>query len=158
MLLKRPENDVAPVNLLLVEDDDFEAAAVKRAFLKARISNTIIRASDGEEALDILEGRHPEKSISSPLIALVDINMPRMGGMEFIAELRKRPHLSSLICFVLTTSSDPDDVSEAYALNVAGYIVKQTAGEDFSNLLNLLGDYWVTVQMPCSPAPHPVPS
>jgi len=147
-----PSIETEPVNILLVEDDDFEAAAVRRAFQKARVSNMITRATDGEDALAILENRHPEVSVKGPLIALIDLNMPRMGGLELIRKIRANPRLSNLVCFVLTTSSDEADIESAYSEHVAGYIVKETAGQDFARVLNLMSDYWLTVQMPRTPA------
>ncbi|KIC16118.1 MULTISPECIES: response regulator [unclassified Leisingera] len=146
-----PPEQMQPVNILLVEDDDFEAMAVRRAFAKARLSNQITRAHDGEEALEILEQRHPEVSVNGPVIMLIDINMPRMNGHELVEAIRSRQALRHMICFMLTTSREPRDVDRAYQQNVAGYIIKETAGHDFSNLLNLLGDYWITVQLP---TPH----
>ncbi|WOI57922.1 response regulator [Palleronia sp. LCG004] len=150
MLRDLSSKDLSPVNILMVEDDDFEAKSVTRAFRKARLQNTIVRARNGVEALEILEGRHADLSLDWPLIVLIDINMPQMNGHQLIAEIRSRPALKRLVCFMLTTSTAVADIEQAYDYNVAGYIVKETAGADFTRLLNLLGDYWLTVQLPRS--------
>lgn len=134
--------------ILLIEDDDFEAKAIRRAFRFTKITNRITRAGDGIEALEILRGQHPEKSVGDPVILLVDLNMPRMNGIEFLSEIRKDPKLRKLVAFVLTTSSDDQDINSAYDLNVAGYILKTSAGDDFKNLTTLVDGFWTTVRMP----------
>ncbi len=141
------EDGLQAVDLLLVDDDDFEAKMVTRAFRGSRIGNRIVRAEDGRMALDILTGRH-ELTVSHPSILLVDLNMPRMNGLEFLQEIRADARLRKLVAFILTTSNDERDKAAAYDLNVAGYIVKQNAGTDFRKLVMLLEDYWATVQLP----------
>ena len=79
---------------------------------------------------------------------LIDINMPRMNGLEFLRELRSDPQLSKSVAFILTTSSDDRDVAAAYELNVAGYIVKDRVGEEFINLVSTLDGYWKIVDLP----------
>lgn len=136
------------VKVLLVEDDDGDAKAVKRAFSKAKISNPIIRAIDGVEALEILRGENGQEKIQPPFVTLIDINMPRMDGISLIKELRKDNKLKHTICFVLTTSSKEEDKIAAYDLNVAGYILKETAGQDFLKLIEMLDCYWKIVELP----------
>lgn len=140
--------NLVEAEILLIEDDDFEAKAVRRGFAQARIGNRITRAEDGIEALKLLRGELPEKTIGRPVILLVDINMPRMNGIEFLSEVRKDPTLRRLLAFILTTSEDERDIASAYDLNVAGYIVKSSAGADFKNLITLISDYWTTVHIP----------
>lgn len=135
-------------NLILVEDDDVDAKAVIRAFKKSRIANPIVRAIDGFDALDLLRGQNGRERPQGPNILLVDINMPRMNGIQLIQKLRQDPRLQSSICFMVTTSKRDEDVAAAYDLNVAGYIVKQNAGEDFLNLIGLLEHYWRVVELP----------
>ena len=137
-----------PINLMLVEDDDGDAESIERAFRKAKIVNPIVRAVDGVEALEILKGVNGKAKPSSPHILLVDINLPRMNGIELIQELRADPELRQTIAFVLTTSKRDEDKAAAYDLNVAGYITKATAGEDFSRLVSLINIYWCMVELP----------
>ena len=133
------------IKVLLVEDDDGDAKAIKRAFSKAKIANPIVRAIDGVEALELLRGNN---AITKPFIMLVDLNMPRMDGISLIKEVRGDNKLKHAIIFVLTTSKKDEDKIAAYDLNVAGYILKERAGEDFLNITELLDAYWRIVEMP----------
>lgn len=130
-----------PINILLVEDDDGDAKAVLRGFQKKKIHSKIIRAVDGEEALDILKGRNGKENISPPYILLVDLNMPKMNGIELIKRVRNDPEICQAIVFIFTTSNRDEDKAACYDLNVAGYIVKSTEEEDFLNLVNMIGSY-----------------
>ena len=115
------------VEILLVEDNDFDVEAVKRAFRKAEIVNRLHSAVDGVEALDKLRtsgGPHDK-----PLLILLDINMPRMDGFEFLNALRGDEQLRKSVVFMLTTSSYGADRERAYASNVAGYFLKENLGD-----------------------------
>jgi CheY-like chemotaxis protein len=136
------------LSIVLIEDDDGDAKAVRRAFQKAKIANIMLRAVDGVEALDMLRGTSGKEKIPAPYILLIDLNMPRMNGIELITTLRGDGELRHSIIFVLTTSKRDEDKVAAYDLNVAGYIVKETAGRDFLNLVNLVDCYWRIVEMP----------
>jgi CheY-like chemotaxis protein len=83
-----------------------------------------------------------------PYLILLDLNMPRMNGIEFLAELRSDPQLRSSIVFVLTTSNAEEDKVESYGYNVAGYIVKSEVGHRFVNLITMLGHFWRIVEFP----------
>lgn len=132
------------MNLLLVDDDPVEVEALRRAFKKAGTLNSIFSAGNGEEALMLLRsGAVPE-----PRIILLDLHMPRMGGLEFLGELRRDPDLKSEIVFVLTTSAAQEDISAAYGYHVAGYLLKDEAGEGLCGLANWLEQYWITVEIP----------
>jgi CheY-like chemotaxis protein len=140
--------NIRPVNIVLVEDDDGDARAVRRAFQKAKIANPFVRAVDGLDALDILRGANGKEKVAAPYLLLVDLNMPRMGGIQLIRALRADEQLRQSIAFILTTSSSDDDKEAAYDLHVAGYIVKATAGQDFLNLADLVDCYWRIVELP----------
>ena len=137
-----------PVTIVLVEDDDGDARAVQRAFRKAKVANLMLRAVDGVEALTMLRGTNRKEKTASPYILLVDLNLPKMNGIEFIKKLREDEDLRHSIVFVLTTSKRDEDKMAAYDLNVAGYILKETAGQDFLKLVNLVDCYWRIVEMP----------
>lgn len=137
-----------PLNILLVEDDDGDAKAVQRAFTKVKIANAISRAEDGVEALEILRGENGREKLKSPYILMIDLNMPRMDGIQLIQELRKDPKLKQALVFVLTTSKREEDQIAAYNLNVTGYIVKETAGQDFINLAHMIDSYWRIIELP----------
>jgi len=132
------------ITLLLIEDDDIDAMTVKRSFLKQRIANPIVRAYDGVEALDLLR----TKTVIRPLIILLDLQMPRMGGIEFLQELRADEDLKDLVVFVLTTSKSEEDLVKSYHQQVAGYFIKGEVGESFLDVVNVLDNYWKVVQLP----------
>ncbi|PCI58350.1 MAG: two-component system response regulator [Gammaproteobacteria bacterium] len=130
--------------ILLVEDDDIDAKIVERAFNKLRIANPIIRAKDGVMALELLR----DGTVPSPYIILLDLNMPKMGGLEMLEVLRGDKCLSKSIVFVLTTSKDDEDKIAAYNQNIAGYIVKERLQNGFDELVKLLDYYWRIVELP----------
>ena len=140
--------DTKPIKILLVDDDEGDAKAVQRAFTQARIANPFRRAIDGIDALEILRGENGKEKIKAPVLMLVDLNMPRMNGIELVGALRADPALQKTIVFILTTSYRDEDMAAAYDLNVAGYIVKEKAGEDFLRLSNLIDSYWRIVELP----------
>lgn len=133
------------VSILLVEDDDIDALAVQRGFKKLKLANPIIRTKNGLEALQLL--RSPE-SIQRPYVILLDLNMPIMGGIEFLQNIRKDENLKDAIIFVLTTSSADQDLVAAYNENIAGYIVKSDVKGGFDKVINLLDCYWRVVMLP----------
>jgi CheY-like chemotaxis protein len=137
-----------PFTILLVDDDDGDARAVARAFSKAKIGNQMVRAVDGMDALDILNGANGKTKPARPVIMLVDLNMPRMNGIQFVQALRSDPRLQHSIVFILTTSKRDEDKTAAYDLNVSGYIAKATAGADFLSLVTLIDSYGCLVELP----------
>lgn len=132
------------VNILLVEDDEVDVMNVKRAFRKNNISNPLMVAHNGLEALKILN----DDSKPTPRIILLDLNMPRMGGIEFLKELRADEHLRKISVFVMTTSNEDSDKIEAYKLNVAGYILKPLSMDRFINAVSTLNSYWTLCEYP----------
>jgi CheY-like chemotaxis protein len=136
--------DNKEVTILLVEDDDVDAMTIERAFKKLRIGNTIVRACDGLEAFEILN----DAGIASPFIILLDLQMPRMNGLEFLEALRNDPKHASSIVFVLTTSKTDEDMISSYKHNVAGYFLKNSAGDEFLDIVNVLDGYWKIVHFP----------
>lgn len=136
------------VTVLLVEDNVIEQEAVRRAFRRERIGNPVVSAVDGVEALALLRGSKAAEGVPRPYLVLLDLNMPRMSGLEFLAELRADPELKDSIVFVLTTSRSDEDRVASYNLNVAGYIVKSDVGAGFIRLIALLDHYWRVVEFP----------
>jgi CheY-like chemotaxis protein len=135
------------VHILLVEDDEVDIEAIRRAFRKHGLSNPISIARDGHEALALLRGETAEK-LGSPYMILLDLNMPRMNGHEFLDELRADDKLCDSIVFVLTTSDSDADKQAAYSRLVSGYMVKHRVGEEFDALVSLLSSYWNIVEFP----------
>jgi CheY-like chemotaxis protein len=138
------------MNILLVEDDEVDVMNVQRAFKRNNITNPLYIASNGLEALAMLRG----ESQCSPVLPLVrrlvllDLNMPRMGGLEFLQELRADDQLRSTPVVVLTTSNQDLDRIEAYNLNVAGYILKPVTFTNFAELMATLNKYWALCELP----------
>ena len=133
------------LNILLVEDDEVDVMNVERAFQRNRIANPLWKAGNGIEALDML--RRGELPAGRRLI-LLDLNMPRMNGIEFLRELRSDPELKGTPVVVLSTSDDERDKVEAYNLNVAGYILKPVTFVNFVEVMATLNKYWTLVEMP----------
>src|SRR5208283_5136208 len=134
-----------PLNIVLVEDDDVDVMNVRRAFEKARIHTSVLRAADGVEALDLL--RNPSTPSERRLV-LLDLNLPRMNGIEFLRELRADEVLRRTPVVVLTTSNDEQDKEDAFGMNVAGYLLKPVAFGNFVELMSALDRYWTQAEMP----------
>ncbi len=134
--------------ILLVEDDEVDIMNVKRSFKKINIVNQLYVARNGLEALALLRGESGEPLDPQPKIVLLDINMPKMNGIEFLTEVRKDPNLKSLAVFVLTTSNEDEDRWNAYDLNVAGYILKPVGLENFMEAVSRLHMYWQLIELP----------
>jgi len=113
------------VEILLVEDNEFDVEALKRAFRKAQIGNRLHSAVDGIDALGKLDEVNGGATIHQPLLILLDINMPRMDGFEFLDALRKDEKHKQSVVFMLTTSGHGRDMQMAYSRHVAGYFLKE---------------------------------
>ena len=136
-------NDKA-ISLVVIDDDLIDVETIKRSVHKLKLLNPLYHAKDGIDALALLR----TGKIPTPCIILLDINMPRMNGLEFLAELRADPDLTHTVVFVLTTSKSDEDVMAAYREHVAGYLIKQQMDSDFMKALDLLNHYWRIVELP----------
>ncbi len=139
------------VHVLLVEDDEVDAEALIRAFQKHNIVNPLTIVPDGIEALNALKGDGAHERLPRPYLILLDLNLPRMNGIEFLRTLRQEPELKDSIVFVLTTSDRDQDVIAAYQEQVAGYILKSSGGKGLVDLIKLLDSYWRMVEFPPEP-------
>ncbi|WP_164718133.1 response regulator [Colwellia sp. Arc7-635] len=139
------DSNYGEVRILLIEDDDIDAMAVERGIRKLKLANPICRAMNGLEALEILRDKD---AITRPYIILLDLNMPIMGGLEFLKRIREDRDLKDSIIFVLTTSAADEDRAAAYEENVAGYIVKSDVKDGFHQVINMLDCYWRLVLLP----------
>jgi CheY-like chemotaxis protein len=124
------------MTILLIEDDAIEILKLKRCIAKLGQHHTIEEAHNGEEALALLEGK------SFPDLLLLDLNMPKVNGLEFLKRLREIDRLKCLPTVILTTSVNKTDLKAAYALGVAGYIVKPLRYEDYVLKIEVLLNYW----------------
>ncbi|PCI54296.1 MAG: two-component system response regulator [Methylophilaceae bacterium] len=136
------------MQILLVDDDDVAVESVIRSMKKFEVTFPIVVAEDGQIALDILRGTHPTRKLEAPFLILLDLNMPNLNGFEFLEAVRRDPELNRAIVFVLTTSGSDADKIKAYNENIAGYMVKNMVGPQFSRLFTLLNNYAETVAMP----------
>jgi CheY-like chemotaxis protein len=131
------------LNVVLVEDDEVDVMNVQRAFKKNNISNPLFVASDGLAALALL--RDPSTPTKNRIV-LLDLNMPKMNGIEFLRALRVDPQLARTPVVVLTTSNEDKDRVEAFQLNVAGYLLKPVTFTSFVEVMAALNKYWTLVE------------
>ena len=131
-------------NIVLVDDDELDVMNVQRAFEKAKIDAHLFVAANGYEALDLLRsGQVPRRKI-----ILLDLNMPRMNGIEFLEKLRADPELKSIPVVVLTTSADERDREAAYQHCISGYMIKPTSFQASIDFVGALARYWSHVELP----------
>ena len=129
------------MTILIIDDDDVSCEAVIRSVKKQGVNTPVVTARDGLEGLEILKNLHPSKHINGPHIVLLDLNMPRMNGFEFLREIRSDEKLKSTVVFILSTSNNKKDVLNAYNKQVAGYMTKSSQGTHFQSLGKLISDY-----------------
>lgn len=135
-------SDRKPVNILLVEDDEIDVRAFLHTFNKLKIANPVTVAKDGVEGWEKLQ------TLPRPYLIVMDINMPRMSGLELLRRIRESDEFRDSIVFVLTTSTDEQDKFEAYNLNVAGYMVKTDMGTSFNRAIAMVENFWTVVELP----------
>lgn len=123
--------------ILFIEDDAIETMKFQRALSKLDSKHTLIEAKNGEEALEYLESGK-----SLPDIILLDLNMPRMNGIEFLDILKKHDKIKYLPTIILTTSENRDDLLECYKIGIAGYIIKPLKYEDYETKIKMVLEYW----------------
>ncbi|MGR6873307.1 response regulator [Pseudomonas sp. HK3] len=138
---------IKELSVLLVEDDDVAAESVMRSLKKVSPEIHIITAENGRVALDVIKNKIPDRLIATPYIVLLDLNMPVMSGHEFLEEIRRSDEYRDIVVFVLTTSDDDRDRSQAYHHNIAGYMVKSAVGPQFSKLSALLDAYRKAIEL-----------
>jgi CheY-like chemotaxis protein len=132
-------------NILVVDDDKVDVMNLERAFARGHVTSPLFVASNGLDALGLLRSPTFPKN---RVLVLLDINMPKMNGMEFLRALRQDPQLSSTTVVVLTTSNEERDRVEAYKLNVAGYLLKPITSSSLVELATTMNKYWSLMEMP----------
>ncbi|MEM1205656.1 MAG: response regulator [Acidobacteriota bacterium] len=130
--------------LLLVEDDEVDVLTVKRALRDLGISNSLLVAGNGEDALSLLR----DPATPRPSLILLDLNMPRMNGIEFLREGRRDATLRGIPVVVLTTSNQDQDIFEGFDLNVAGYMLKPVDYKKFVEVMRAIDSYWTLSELP----------
>jgi CheY-like chemotaxis protein len=130
--------------VLLVEDDNVDAMTVKRAIKELNVTNSLIHTLNGEEALEYLRGVGNKK----PCIILLDLNMPRMNGIEFLKVTKADEKLKRIPIIVLTTSREEQDKIESFKLGVAGYMLKSIDYKEFVEIIKAISLYWTLSELP----------
>lgn len=125
------------MRILFVEDDAIETMKLHRTLKKYDFKHEILEAKNGEEALEILRSDVPY-----PDIILLDLNMPRMSGIEMLKILKEDPEMKYLPAIILTTSENRDDLLECYKIGVAGYVIKPLKYSDYEQNIKRLLEYW----------------
>jgi CheY-like chemotaxis protein len=139
-----------PFLILLAEDDDGHARLIQRNLARAGVRNDVVRVADGQEAIDYLrrEGAYAGRPAGRPLLLLVDVNMPRVDGVEVLRWVRADPAHAGLPVFVLTTTDDPREVRRCYDLGCSGYVTKPVAYAEFADAIRRLGMFLAIVRVP----------
>ena len=130
--------------ILLVEDDRVDQITVKRALKDINVTNLLIIVSNGEEALEFLRDQKNEK----PDIILLDLNMPKMNGIEFLRVAKQDNSLKRIPVVVLTTSKQDQDKIESFNLGVAGYMIKPVDYIQFVDVIKTINMYWTLSELP----------
>ncbi len=125
------------LNILLIEDDSIEIMKLNRALLSLKMNHKIIEAHDGEDALNILINKK-----KYPDIILLDLNMPKINGVEFLSILKKNVLLKFIPIIILTTSNNKKDILECYNIGVSGYIIKPLKYNDYVSKIEKIISYW----------------
>ena len=130
--------------VLLVEDDSIDARTVKRAFKDLNVANQLVITVNGQEALDYLRTESNKK----PCVILLDLNMPKMNGVEFLKIVKADEALKQIPVVVLTTSEEEQDIVESFKLSVAGYMVKAVNYKKFVEAIRTINLYWTLSELP----------
>ncbi len=128
---------LTPLKILLIEDDTIEVMKFRRVLSKFEINHEVIEANNGEEAQEILTQKD-----NLPSIILLDLNMPKVNGIEFLTELKKNEELKYIPVIILTTSSNYKDLKRCYEIGIAGYVLKPLKYEEYVLKMEMLLDYW----------------
>jgi CheY-like chemotaxis protein len=138
-------DELAPIDILLVEDDPGDVLMTREAFEHHKIRNNLHVASDGVEALRFVRREAPFEDAPRPGLILLDLNLPRMDGREVLAELKANPDLRSIPVVVLTTSEAEEDIVHSYDLHANAYVTKPVDFDRFIEVVRQIDDFFVTV-------------
>jgi CheY-like chemotaxis protein len=130
--------------ILLVEDDSVDAMTVKRALKELNVTNQLVHSIDGEQALEYLKTDDNKK----PCVILLDLNMPKMNGIEFLQAVKEDEKLKKTPIVVLTTSKEENDVTTSFRFSIAGYMVKPVDYKKFVEAIRAINLYWTLSELP----------
>ena len=138
--------ELKQITMLLVEDDPADQKLIKMSLLNHKIANYISVAESGEEALDYLShSKAGDSEYPMPSLILLDLNMPGMGGKEFLRRVKKDDTLGVIPVVVLTSSDFEEDILDSYKLHASGYIKKPVGLQDLHDMVRKLGEYWFVI-------------
>jgi CheY-like chemotaxis protein len=141
------EDTPRPATILLVEDSPTDALLAQEALRSAQVPSNVHVVEDGEEALIFLHGEGPYASAPRPDLILLDLNLPKKGGLEVLEEIKTDPDLKAIPVAVLTTSQDAGDVLQAYDLHANCYLTKPVDFVQFTEFIQAIAHFWFTVVM-----------
>lgn len=136
------------VSILVVEDDDLDLMTLQRALGKVGLDSPVFVAKDGVEALEMIRSENGHDELETPFLIILDLNMPRMNGFEFLEELRAHNAENRTPVFVMTTSASENDRNRAYDYQVAGYILKRRYGEELFEAVRMIAKYTQVNEFP----------
>ena len=136
------------IKVLIVDDNELDIERIRRSFSRLNITNPLLTARDGQEAIEMLRGTNGHEQLKQPYFILLDLNMPRMSGIEFLEEIRADEELKMATIVVLTTSDNRRDIETTYKYNVGGYLVKPIDRQGLLNSLVTLEAYWSLNKFP----------
>jgi CheY-like chemotaxis protein len=142
-------DDHGPVNVLLVEDDEGDVLMTREAFEFYKVRNPLYVVSDGEQALQFVRRTGPYADAPRPGLILLDVNLPRVSGLEVLAELKQDPELSTIPVVMLTTSRADEDILRSYSLHANAFVSKPVDFEQFTAAIRQIDDFFLSlVQLP----------
>jgi CheY-like chemotaxis protein len=136
--------------ILLVEDNPNDVEMTLEAFAECRLANEVVVVRDGQEALDYLyhQGDYAERPCGHPAVILLDLKLPKIGGMEVLRRIKTDPELKSIPVVIMTSSREDRDVTDGYELGVNAYVVKPVDFPSFVESVKDLGVFWALVNHP----------
>jgi len=140
------EMDNSNLPILVVEDNPIDLELTLRAFSRKKITNPIQVARDGEEALKFVE--RWEQGEPTPVVILLDLNMPKVNGLEVLEKIKSHPEFKTIPVVILTTSSESNDLQRAYQFGANSYIVKPVDFEKFLEVAEVIDLYWRVINKP----------
>lgn len=138
-------NNIIPIEILLIEDNEGDVFLTKRAFKKAKIANNLHIAQDGDMALDILLKKPPYQEVPRPDIILLDINLPKKTGPEILEEIKGKSSLKAIPIIILSSSEAEEDITQSYKSQASGYITKPIDLSNFYKIVAAIEDFWFSV-------------
>ena len=145
---------VHPPTVLLIEDNRDDEELTIRAFKRSSLANPVDVARDGQEALDYLFGTESQPAHRPPVLILLDLKLPRVGGLEVLARIRGDQRTRRVPVVILTSSNEEHDLIDGYDLGANSYVRKPIRFEEFAPAIAQLGIYWLMINQPAPNADH----